>query len=118
MTHKSIFRKLIFIPWSISVFLLCVGSLINFHQYHIWHKPLLTEFVAYKRDSEKTPDHFSLQNFFHPSTVHFIVLDAMCSPLPELRSLLAFVCQVNYPACFAPVLLLPGVHGLRAPPLA
>jgi len=118
MTRKSIFRKLIFLPWTISVFLLCTGSLINFHQYHIWHRPLLPEFVAYKRDSEKTLDYVSLQNFLHSTPVHFILLDAMCSSVLEFRSSLDFVFQtVTITSCI-PVLLKPGIHGLRAPPLA
>jgi len=118
MTRKSIFRKLIFLPWSISVFLLCTGSLINFHQYHIWHRPLLPEFVAYKRESEKMLDHVSLQNFSHPTPVHFILLDAVCSSVLEFRSCLDFVFQPDTFASCIPVLLKPGIHGLRAPPLS
>ncbi len=118
MTRKSIFRKLIFLPWSISVFLLCTGSLINFHQYHIWHRPLLPEFAAYKRDSEKTLDHISFQNLSHPTPVHFILLDAMCSSVLEFRSTLDVVFQTVSFTSRIPVLLKPGILGLRAPPLA
>jgi hypothetical protein len=118
MTRKSIFRKLIFVPLTISVFLLCTGSLINFHQYHIWHKPLLPEFVAYKRDSEKTLDHVSLQNFSHPTPVHFILLDATCSSVLEFRSSFDFVFLTGSITSRFPVLLKPGIHGLRAPPFA
>ena len=118
MTRKSILRKLIFIPWTISVFLLCTGSLINFHQYHIWHRPLLPEFVAYKRDSEKTLDHITLQNFSHPTPVHFILLDAMCSSVLEFRSYFEPAFQTVTFSFPVPVFLKPGIHGLRAPPLA
>ncbi len=31
---------------------LSVGSLVNFHQYKIWGKPLLQEMIGYKRDNE------------------------------------------------------------------
>lgn len=118
MTHKSIFRKLIFISWTISVFLLCTGSLINFHQYRIWHRPLLPEFVAYKRDNEKTLNSVDLQNFSHPNPVHFIFLDAMCSSSPGFISSLDLVFRTASIAFPVRVLLKPGIHGLRAPPLA
>jgi hypothetical protein len=118
MTRKSFFRKLIFLPWTISVFLLCTGSLINFHQYRIWHKPLLPEFVAYKRDSEKTLDHVSLQNILHPTQVHFILLDADRCSVPEYKLSYDFVFQTGTFTPRIPALSKSGIHGLRAPPLA
>ncbi|HNY03870.1 MAG TPA: hypothetical protein PKG48_14845 [Bacteroidales bacterium] len=36
-----------------SVAIICFGSLINFHQYKIWGKPLIPTFTGYKRDVEK-----------------------------------------------------------------
>jgi hypothetical protein len=36
----------------IAVAIMSVGSLINFHQYKIWHKPLIPKLIAYKRDHE------------------------------------------------------------------
>ncbi len=109
---------MIFLPWTISVFLLCTGSLINFHQYRIWHKPLLPEFVAYKRDSEKTLDHTSLQNFLNPAQVHFILLDADCNSVPGYKPYLDIVFRTVTFTPRIPVLMKPGIHGLRAPPLA
>jgi len=38
---------------AIAVAIICFGSLINFHQYKIWGKPLIPNFVGYKRDIEK-----------------------------------------------------------------
>ncbi|MEI7983148.1 MAG: hypothetical protein WCI71_15975, partial [Bacteroidota bacterium] len=38
----------------LAVAIICVGSLINFHQYKIWGKPLLPQFVGYKREIEKS----------------------------------------------------------------
>jgi hypothetical protein len=58
-----------------AVAIICFGSLINFHQYKIWGKPLIPNFVGYKRDIEKYSktlsfskfghDHQHLQNDFH-----------------------------------------------------
>ena len=118
MTRSSIFRKLFFVPWTISVFLLCTGSLINFHQNRIWHKPLLPEFVAYKRDKEKTLDHASLENIFHPSPLPFTVLDADCNPVMDYAASMAITFLNTKSAQPVPVSLKPGIHGLRAPPLS
>jgi hypothetical protein len=118
MTRKSVFRKLIFLPWTISVFLLCTGSLINFHQNRIWHKPLLPEFIAYKRDKEKTLDHASLQNIFHPSPLPFTILDADCNPVSDYTAQLEVVFFRLTATAPVPVSLNPGIHGLRAPPLS
>ena len=38
---------------AMAVAIICFGSLINFHQYKIWGKPLIPNFVGYKRDIEK-----------------------------------------------------------------
>lgn len=46
--------RLVFFLWAISVTLLCIGSLINFHQNKIWGKPLISQFVAVKREAGKT----------------------------------------------------------------
>ncbi|MCX6248739.1 MAG: hypothetical protein NTW10_13525 [Bacteroidetes bacterium] len=118
MTRKSILRKLIFFPLTIAAFLLCTGSLINFHQYRIWHRPLILEFVAYKRDSEKTAGQFGVKDFAHPNPVHFISLDAIFSSFVEFPA-----CSVRFSPVLTfssriPELLRHGIHGLRAPPLA
>lgn len=117
MTRKSVFRKLIFLPWTISVFLLCTGSLINFHQYRIWHKPLLPEFIAYKRDKEKTLDQ-ALQKIFTPSSSNFTVLDADCNPVWDYTAPMSVVHLTFRTSAFIQVSTDPGNHGLRAPPLS
>lgn len=38
---------------AVAVAIICFGSLINFHQYKIWGKPLIPSFIGYKRDVEK-----------------------------------------------------------------
>jgi hypothetical protein len=117
MTRKSILRKLIFLPLMTSVFLLCAGSLINFHQYHIWHKPLLQEFVAYKRESDKAPGNLNLHNYSSNIPVHFFSPEADFSSVPEFRSTLDLVTSVCESITLIPDLLRPSQHGLRAPPL-
>ena len=44
---------LLFCLQAMAVAIICFGSLINFHQYKIWGKPLIPNFVGYKRDAEK-----------------------------------------------------------------
>jgi hypothetical protein len=115
---KSAFRKLIFLPWTISVLLLCIGSLINFHQNRIWHKPLLPEFVGYKRDNEKRSVAADLPSLSHPNHFHLIVSDAVLNPANArlIFYIIAFV-PVSY-QILPPVIPVPVIHGLRAPPVA
>jgi hypothetical protein len=118
MTRKSIIRKLIFLPLTVSVFLLCTGSLINFHQHHIWHKPLSQEFVAYKRESEKTVGNSGVPGFSHPDPSHFLSLDFVIQPSQEFilsHELVSVEFKIS-PSFFH--LPKPGIHGLRAPPQA
>jgi len=51
--HSKIEKAILFFMMGIAVAILSVGSLINFHQYKIWHKPLIPKLIAYKRDHEK-----------------------------------------------------------------
>lgn len=47
---------------AMAVAIICFGSLINFHQYKIWGKPLIPNFVGYKRDIEKYSKALSFSN--------------------------------------------------------
>jgi hypothetical protein len=68
---------------AMAVAIICFGSLINFHQYKIWGKPLIPNFVGYKRDIEKysktisfsklTRDNQHLQNDFQGNDCEFPV---------------------------------------------
>ena len=68
---------------AMAVAIICLGSLINFHQYKIWGKPLTPNFIGYKRDVEKYSRTLSfskltrysqdLQNDFHWSNFDFPV---------------------------------------------
>lgn len=115
MHRKSIFRKLIFIPLTVAAFLLCTGSLINFHQYRIWHKPLLPELVADKRDSEKTLKHLGPAFTSHPAQLPFTLFNEICSPKFEFMasSESAFQTRILY---FPVPAISPGSFSLRGPP--
>ena len=80
---------------AMAVAIICFGSLINFHQYKIWGKPLIPNFVGYKRDIEKYSktasfsklgrDNQHLQNDFHGNDFDFPVeihpLQGVCESL-------------------------------------
>jgi len=51
--HKKLHVATAFSLMTVAAAILCFGSLINFHQYKIWGKPLIPTFVGYKRDVEK-----------------------------------------------------------------
>ena len=54
MTRRRQSSKFLFLfLQAMAVAIICFGSLINFHQYKIWGKPLIPNFVGYKRDIEK-----------------------------------------------------------------
>jgi hypothetical protein len=118
MIRKSVLRKLILIPMLTSVFMLCTGSLINFHQYRIWHKPLMPELVAYKRDNEKAPAQIN---------PHQHAFSAPCDLIPWLAGISTASHAVLLPSshftyssfcrCAPPDRIITD-HGLRAPPVA
>ncbi|MCX6243735.1 MAG: hypothetical protein NTU98_03440 [Bacteroidetes bacterium] len=111
-------RKLIFLPWAISVAILCIGSLINFHQYRIWHKPLMPEFVATKRESEKSLKTLDLHSF----SVKIIPVHAspegifLASDQIILSDVSVFLSEPSFLQTIARTAI--GSNGLRAPPLA
>jgi hypothetical protein len=109
-------KKIFFCLWAISVLWIMIGSLVNFHQYKIWHKPLLAQFMTTKREKEQTLDISKLLNddlnhstvfgsgilstgtgFFNPSSVQYIY----CSGCPNHPELVFF-----------------SSSGMRAPPVA
>jgi hypothetical protein len=104
-----------------AVAIICFGSLINFHQYKIWGKPLIPNFVGYKRDIEKysktisfsklTRDNQHLQNDFQGNDCEF--------PVETLRarygsgSVILFDCPEK-----EPVTHRISSSGLRGPPIS
>lgn len=102
-----------------AVALITLGSLINFHQYKIWGKPLIPQIVGYKRDLEKSVkilpvnltggDNNSLLIGFAPSTgilpEESLLLNASKGSLITLDL-----------TCSIPGSINPYRPGLRAPP--
>ena len=116
--HPNTTYSFIFLQ-AIAVAIICLGSLINFHQYKIWGKPLIPTFVGYKRDIEKysksgsfskfsRSDHFS-QKYFHSADAIFP--SGTFSLFSEAHSDI----NPDFSATFQPS---PRIYscGLRAPP--
>jgi hypothetical protein len=45
----------------LAVCVISIGSLVNFHQYKIWGKPLIREFIGVKRENDKSVKTFQIQ---------------------------------------------------------
>ncbi len=112
-TRKS--TRFVFLLWAISVCLLCVGSLINFHQNKIWGKPLISGFVAIKREADHSvikmsPDDNGFHGFDSPDAVFISNQTFDCYP-----AFVVLLTTQDFPfikLCATP----PG--GLRAPPVS
>jgi hypothetical protein len=106
---------------AMAVAIICLGSLINFHQYKIWGKPLIPNFVGYKRDVEKysktlsfsklTRNNQQLQNDFHGNDFDFPV-EILCLQNAS-GSLIPFDASQN-----TPVTGRISSCGLRGPPIS
>ena len=105
---------------AMAVAIICLGSLINFHQYKIWRKPLIPNFVGYKRDIEKYSKGLSLSKFSrkdHNAQKYFSGTDAVFN---------SDIVRINYgPGSFIIVDVSQKIPnavrtcscGLRAPPV-
>ena len=117
--HPNIKFAYIFLQVT-AVAIICLGSLINFHQYKIWGKPLIPTFVGYKRDIEKYSKVLSFSKFSrsdHFTQKYFNGTDGIFTPSSVLASpaLVSFI-----PAGLAPIIPIPFRTcscGLRAPPV-
>jgi hypothetical protein len=108
------------LPWGVAALMLCIGSLINFHQYRIWHHPLLPQLVAHKKDIEYTQtdlvlakiqfdkDQTQFQTFTQTGNISENFLT-----LPAIQ--FSFVVEGCYTSNRNPSVQS---HGLRAPPLS
>jgi len=114
--------KFLFISFQvIAVAIICFGSLINFHQYKIWGKPLIPKFIGYKRDIEKHAKvcsfsklsgdrHFDNQHFGDGDGVFASETCRLtCNPVSIFVPVLSQVFPKTPGTCSC---------GLRAPPLA
>ena len=72
---------------AMAVAIICLGSLINFHQYKIWGKPLIPQFVGLKRDVEKATKILSNGNLVIKSNLpqKFSTLSSAILPVEILR---------------------------------
>jgi len=111
MTERRKRHFLIFLPiWIIPVFLIIFGSLINFHQNHIWGKQLLPHSFLTPRDKAKVLKIIELK-----------VLSTDFQASRELSELVDNLPPLRFTHSFGPVqVLFPFLHAerLRAPPLA
>ncbi len=106
---------------ALAVTIICCGSLINFHQYKIWGKPLIPNFVGYKRDIEKysktlsfskyATDNQHLQKDSHGNDIEFVT-ENIC--LIHLSSSL-FTSEFSL---LAPAKSRISSSGLRGPPIS
>jgi hypothetical protein len=106
-------------PWGIAALMLCIGSLVNFHQYRIWHHPLLPQLVAHKKDLEYTQtelilakilidkDQTQFQSFSQPCNINGNYLIIPSFPFSYVAE--ACCSDNRNPAAQS--------HGLRAPPM-
>ncbi len=98
--------------WAISALLLCVGSLIHFHQWKIYHKPLVADVVVSKREQDQI---VKVQPVDGKTFFNADALLPADGPLPLCSAVrTALTTPDHHPAtihCLAN-------SGLRAPPLA
>ncbi len=106
---------------AVAVAIICLGSLINFHQYKIWGKPLIPQFVGIKRDAEKSGKTFLITKSDKSNTT--IQKYAYSTDLISFVESVRYGCgsgtfilteQTQINPCSIPA----GSVGLRAPPLA
>lgn len=105
----------------IAVIIICVGSLINFHQYKIWGKPLIPQFVGYKREIEKSINVIPAYRLVQDDNLVQKHVTGICGiyPVGIVRiccgsgSFIALNLSFRIPGSIRPYF-----SGLRAPPLS
>jgi len=106
---------------SLAIAIIVFGSLINFHQYKIWGKPLIPQFVGIKRDADKATkilsgDDLSLKNNF---TQQFSSQSPAILPVEIIRHSSGSSMMITFDLCYkVPELRHLKASGLRAPPLS
>ena len=112
MNRKGTKYRIFLAAWAISAVLICVGSLIHFHQWKIYGKPLVSEVVISKREQDVV---VKVQS---ADTKTVSGSDAVLS-----ESIALPLCSAVRTAVTTPDLQPAAIHclansGLRAPPLA
>lgn len=105
---------------ALAVGVIIFGSLINFHQYKIWGKPLIPAFTGYKRDVEKYTKDLSFaknkagQQYQHDGPSWDFVLPADASCLNAEHGMTA----IGLPTLHDRSLIITPACGLRGPPVS
>ncbi|MEI8005238.1 MAG: hypothetical protein WCI48_03455 [Bacteroidota bacterium] len=104
---------------SLAICIIVFGSIINFHQYKIWGKPLIPQFVGIKRDIDKATKVLSGGNLIqkHDFTQKFSPLSAGILPVEISRHSSGTAIMTNFDLCYkVPEMQHLTSSGLRAPP--
>ena len=106
---------------SLAIAIIVFGSLINFHQYKIWGKPLIPQFIGLKNDGDKAgkilaSGNFTLKNSF---TQKLSFHSPVILPMEITRHSSGLACIPTFDLCDkVPALQHLNAYGLRAPPLS
>jgi hypothetical protein len=113
-------KSLYLLPWTMAVVLICVGSLINFHQHKIWHHPLVPQIVAHKKDVELTQTDIVLaqihidkeKHLEHFGGISALIISCLFTPeIPQGKAVHDLLPGQHERSSLA------GSQGLRAPPM-
>jgi len=105
----------------LAISIIVFGSIINFHQYKIWGKPLIPQFVGIKRDADKAakvmPDGSLVQK--HIITQKFSTLSPGLLPVEITRHSSGTACMTTFDLSYkVPESPHLKSSSLRAPPLS
>ncbi|MEI7492314.1 MAG: hypothetical protein WCK92_13000 [Bacteroidota bacterium] len=106
---------------SLAIAIIVFGSIINFHQYKIWGKPLIPQFVGIKRDVEKATKILSNGNLVIKSNLpqKFPTLSSAILPVEIFRHSSGTAGFITIDLCYkGPGFEHLAASGLRAPPLS
>ena len=67
---KGFLHKGLIISWALAVFYLHLGSLVNFHQHHLWKKFLIPTVIAAKKE-KKEESAFVVKVKYHSGNAGF-----------------------------------------------
>lgn len=111
-------KRFLIVSWSLAVFYIHLGALINFHQNRIWKKALCPELVASHRDNKHHQQSVLKVKLNPASTQQQFVLENTVQSV-SLVIPAQSVQKIEIPAIGQiPVLTPQGITGLRAPPVA
>ncbi|MCX6285769.1 MAG: hypothetical protein NTY96_01470 [Bacteroidetes bacterium] len=106
---------------SLAIAVIVFGSIINFHQYKIWGKPLIPQFVGIKRDVEKATKILPNGNLVLKNnlTQKFSTQSPAILPVEIMRHSSGPAGLITIDLCYkGPGFEHLAATGLRAPPLS